>query len=251
MGLKEMGIDVGKMARLTKLAEELGIEPEEGQDVHTVAEAMLVQIDSKDDNEWEAMSADLKEWSNTINSAKKLALEKKPAKAAAKSKAKPTEEHAAAEKAVAAATKKPAKAAAKKAAPAAKAKKPAAPAAKVEKAAPTKNGKKDLAVLKAQAKAKADAAPKKNKQPADPNGLWRVGTTAWHAIQVLKDAGKDGITLEEAVKEFDKRVKKYKLVTSNPASRINIVFRVALNERGLATKEGKIFRATDRLMKTE
>jgi hypothetical protein len=254
MTLKEMKINVGKADRLAVLATELGIEPEDGQSEHDVAEAMMAAINSKDDTQWEAMTSDLKEWSNTINAAKKLykeQLAKTDKKATAATKKATAATKKATPKAAAGASASKAKKApaptpaAKKATP--KATPKAQTVVEPKKAVPAKPTREELAALKADAKAKVAGGFKK----AGPSGMWRDGTPAYQAILVLKDSGKEGITIEKALKIFEARLKKAKLESPNPLARLSIIFRDAVAKRGFATKVDDKFVPTEKLLKVD
>jgi uncharacterized protein YoxC len=113
------------------------------------------------------------------------------------------------------------------------------------------NNKKELAEMKKRAKAKVEekASTKQTKVIGD--RAYKPNTTAWVTSQIVKEAGKDGITKDKAIKEFIKRIKKMKLESVNPTQRCSMVLGEMVLHKGLAKmKEGKYY-PTQKLMKSK
>jgi hypothetical protein len=242
MTLKEMGIDVGKMARIKELANDLGIEVEEGETEYDIAHNMYTNINSKDDTEWDAMSADLREWSNSINTARRMFVEKAVAKATkeATKEIKDSEEKEESVKSKKGKSKKE---------EAEKSKADPKPKAEKSKADPKADAKLSIAELKERAKKAAAENPKKKQRISD--NMYRVGTSAWHVSQVILEAGKEGISIEDGIKVFDKRAAKHKLECRNLSGWVSKIFNECVKIKGLAERKGDKFFATKKLIKAE
>ena len=280
VALAELNINLGTREELEALADDVGLELEEGMENLALAEAVRFAIDSKDDDDWGAMSEAAKAWSNRINATIKAYKERMDKAAGGgttteaaeddwksltmpKLKAKAKElgitgytkftkddlvaaiDAKIAEFAVTAAEE--AKAQAKpKTAGKAKGGKGKAKA----KAVGPEPTKEELAAMKAKAKEKAEAAPAAKKQIITENP-YKPNTTAWMVTQCVKEAGKSGITREELQKEFEKRVKAAKAVCSNTTSRVSTILRQALGVKGLVRQQGDKLFPTAKLNKAD
>lgn len=110
--------------------------------------------------------------------------------------------------------------------------------------------KKQLEAKKEAARKKAEEGGKKSKQTIG-DKPYKPGTSAWHVTQVVKEAGKDGITLEEAIEKFTERVKEYKLQTVSPSGRVRTIIPQAIRAKGLITKDGDVYKPTKKLLESE
>jgi hypothetical protein len=287
--LAELNINLGTRDELEALADDVGLELEEGMENLALAEAVCAAIDAKDDDDWTAMSEAAKAWSNKINATKK-AYKQRMAKAAGgsgeeastagatpdadwksltapklKAKAKELgitgysklnkEELIAAIDAKLATFEDTATEEAKpettgKAKAKANNAKGKAKSKAKSKAAGKEPTKEELEAMKQTAREKADAAPAAKKQVVSEKP-YKPETTAWMVTQCVKEAGKSGITQEDVLEQFKAKVKKAKAVCSNPVSRVSTILRQSINIKGLVRKQGDKLFPTAKLNKAD
>lgn len=204
--------------KLDELCELAGVEVEEDALDVDAAEALLSWFNDLDDEEWNAMEKPLQEFSNTHSKA--LIAAKKAKKELV---LVPAEEEEPEEPEEGTARTKP---------PAGKKK---APAKKTTKKEPTAA---ELKKMKAAAKEKA-SEKKTAKTDVDHIGAeWAEGSSAQECLDVMKAAGKKGITTEAAAKIAEKKIE-----SSNPKGRVATVFRAAVG-RELAKSEDGVYTYT-------
>lgn len=288
--LKQLNMNLGTEEELFGFAEEVGIEPEEGQDGVELAQNVLNEVDNLGDDEWEELSENLRNWSNQINAAKKAFKEKNTK--GGKSKTKSTdpatdatdpggdkesdlEELTVAQlqtsakslgvvgyskmkkpdliKAIIKAKQKPepeAEAGEPGQEPEAEAGESGQDATSIPDGASKGLTKKQIEARKKQASQKVQQAGDKKKQKVSEKP-YKPGTSAWHVTQVVKEAGKDGITMEDAIKAFEQKVKENKLVTTSVSSRVRTIIPQAVRDKGLIVKEGNLYKPTKKLLESE
>ena len=271
--LAELNLNLGTRDELAQLADDVGLELEDGMEDLALAEAICATIDAMDDAAWNGMSDAAKAWSNRVNATKK-AYKERQAKAETKREAAPADAEPAADDWKALTVPKlKAKAkelgvtgygsmkkgdliaaidAALAAPPAQEEAQPAEEEAEAEpvRVAGDEPTDEELEKLKAQAKAKAASAPAAKKQVIS-DKPFKPDTTAWMVTLCVKEAGKKGITMDEIHKEFEQKVKKAKAICTNTKGRCSTIIRQALNIKGLVTKKGDKYFPTAKLNKAD
>lgn len=277
VALAELNINLGTRKQLEAMADDIGVELEEGMGDLDLAEAIVAAIDGLSDDEWENdLSKDAQEWSNKVNAAKKVYKESgKKASPPKRQAAEATEEEEEEPdddglegktvpqlKAMCKAAgikgyggmKKPELLVALRSAvcePEVEGEPDEEPA---PKATTKKGGKKkeptaaELKKMKAEAKKKAEAGNGARKQVVSEKP-YKPDTTAWHVTQVVKSAGKKGITFEKLLSDFEKAIKKAKLTTSNPEGRCRTIIGQAVRIKKLIRKDGDKYYPTNKLNK--
>lgn len=258
--LAQLNINLGTRDELEALADDVGLELEDGMEDLALAEAIGATIDGKDDDEWAAMGEAAKAWSNRVNATKK-AYKKRMTASKGKAGAEPNKDD------WKSLTVAKLKAKAKelgvtrfggmtkpKLIEAIDTRLAMAETPETKKETGDELGKEptkaELEAMKKAAKEKADAVPPAKKQAVSEKP-YKPDTTAWMITQCVKDAGKAGITAEEVLKGFEKRIKKAKATCTNPKGRVSIIIKQAIDPKGLATEKGGKYFPTAKLNKAE
>jgi len=231
--------------QLELFANDLNIEVDPKSKDEDLYDEVVKALDGLSDDEWDKLNEKTQTWSNELNQAR-IAARKDKTESEKPEKTEPDEEPEEDAKSEEKDAPEEAQEAPEEAEKESKGKgkakgKGKGKAAKTEDKEPTK---KELDAAKAKAKEKAKDAASNSKKQVTSDKPYKDGTTAWHVWMTVVDAGKKGITAEDALPLFEKRIKAAGLETSNAKSRVNTILRQCVDPKGLVTKKDGVYKLT-------